>query len=168
MARSNAPSGRPWNPHSLAQATKNQPGKPVSRPYVDNLAEGTQSNPSINAITAIASALGVPPWYFLPSCDPDDLHFVTWTASEEVQHLLRLAMDLSPGRLGELITQAEQHRTLEELPPIERPIAQSNETDPPATTRRWFSRRPEDALSPDEVANQMAKCLLGQPDNEEE
>jgi len=164
MERSNAPSGRPWNPHALSRATKDQSvGKAVSRPYIDNLADGSQSNPSIHAITAIAAALDIPTRYLLPDCAPDDLSFVIWSESVEAQYLLRLLQGLSADGLGQVTALAEECRQLENLPPVERPSLQS----PPEPARRWFKRRIEDArLSPDEVAHQMARSLLGKSDEE--
>jgi transcriptional regulator with XRE-family HTH domain len=164
MERSNAPSGRPWNPHALSRATKDQTvGKPVSRPYIDNLADGSQSNPSIHAITAIAAALNIPARYLLPDCEPDDLPFVVWSESAEAQYLLRLLQGLSTDSLGQVTALAEECRELENLPPVERPSGKC--PTPPA--RRWFRRRVADApLSPDEVAHQMARSLLGKSDEE--
>jgi len=167
MERSNAPSGRPWNPHALARATRSQTvGKAVSRPYIDNLSDGTQSNPSVNAITSIAAALDIPTRYLLPDCEPDDLEYAIWMESAEAQYLLRLLMGLSQGRLAQFIELAQECRKLEDLPPVEREAADPAAAPPPAA-RRWFRRRADDApLSADEVAHQIARSLLGYSDEE--
>lgn len=167
MSRSQAPSGRPWNPTSLAQATKNQPlGNPVTRSYITNLESGTQSNPSVEAVTAISAALRVPPSYFLPGT-PDDLDYVAWKESEAAECLLRTVMDLSAERQEEIIALAEQYRAMEQLPAAECPLTRSVKPPVRPASRRWFARRNAgDVLTADEVVHQITRSLLGQPDEE--
>lgn len=167
MARGPAPNGGKWTASSLAEAIrKNDPGARVGKSFIATLLNGSQSNPSIAAIEAIAAVLGVPADWFLSS-SPDDLDYVLRRNSAEAEYLLRLHAGLSPERRAALVDLAEQAREVEGLPAVKLPSPQVTDLDSPRTIWGWLRRWRGEPVSDDELVRRITESLRG-PDRGDE
>ncbi|MFD7866952.1 hypothetical protein [Streptomyces sp. NPDC059783] len=157
--------GRPFTSRSLSKAIGDLPGSHTSVSYtaVNNLANGSQDNPTVHTVVALCEALGhVPPAHLLPHSPYSDLEALQAFEDPRARQLLKLLSGLPPEAVDDLISHLVNRRAELGLPPASlqgapeesEPVVNEN---PPAASRRASRRR----RTSDEAAEYAADSLEG-------
>lgn len=106
--------GRAHTSRSLSAAVKALPGDHASVSYatVNNLAKGTQDNPTVQTVMALCEALGkVPPAHLLPHDAYGDLVALQAFEDPRARHILTLLSGMPNSAWDEVVAELERRRS---------------------------------------------------------
>ncbi|WP_428956557.1 hypothetical protein [Streptomyces sp. cg35] len=165
MASGRDAKGRPYSVRTLSAAVEDLPGDHVSVSHasINKLSNGSQDNPTIATVLALAEALGdVPPAHLLPHGPYSDVTALRAFEDPRARHVLALLSGLPEESMDEVVAQLERKRAELGLDPVqpfrepveELPPRQHKPKDPP---KRGRGRR----RSEEEIAQYGADSLEG-------
>ncbi|MGW2021978.1 MULTISPECIES: hypothetical protein [Streptomyces] len=153
------PDGFPPSMRDVAEATTpaGQRKPALSHGTVNGLVNGTNANPRVSTLTALAQALDAPSAFLLPDPAWDDLAALTvYQERPEAREALRLMQDLEAQDIVEISNQLKELRGRRGLSPDVPPIP------PPAPgVDQPREGRPRRRLSMEEAAGRAADDLEG-------